>query len=52
MTLRLVASSLLGLSASFGLVNADSSEQRPLTNEHVQCPDYVVYASYPQYALF
>lgn len=52
MTLRLVASSLLGLSASFGLVSAESDKQIPLANDHVECPDYVVYSSYPQYVFY
>ena len=49
MTLRLLASSLLGLSLSFDLAGASANGQEPLSDPHVACPDYVLYSSYPQY---
>lgn len=50
MTLRRVASTLLGLSSSFSLVNAKpNDDQVPLSRHRIACPDYASYASYPQY---
>ncbi|RSL84723.1 hypothetical protein CEP51_003736 [Fusarium floridanum] len=45
MTLRLLASSLLGLSASLASASADGN-QRPLSDYAHSCPDYTRYATY------
>lgn len=47
MTLRLLASSLLGLSATLASASPED-EQRPLADYHRVCPDYTKYAGYPQ----
>ncbi|KAH7241169.1 uncharacterized protein BKA55DRAFT_542459 [Fusarium redolens] len=46
MSLRLLASSLLGLSATLISASPDD-EQRPLGDYHRICPDYTRYAAYP-----
>lgn len=49
MSLRLLASSLLGLSAT--LANASPDEQTPFGDYSHICPDYTRYAGYPQYVI-
>jgi hypothetical protein len=50
MSLRILASSLLGLSATLASASPDD-EQRPLGDYHRICPDYTRYAAYPQYVI-
>lgn len=49
MTLWLLASSLLGLSASLASASTDGN-QKPVSDYAYSCPDYTRYATYIQYA--
>jgi hypothetical protein len=50
MSLRLLASSLLGLSATFASASRDD-EQTPFGDYRHICPDYTRYSGYPQYVI-